>query len=86
MKVGKKLGRGWLAAGWLLGGAAWTGAAEVNAPDTLVYKDGDRVQGRVVSREGGVIVFKSERFGELRVAAADAAVVGGACSTMTRSS
>jgi hypothetical protein len=75
MMFGKKLGRGWLAAGWLLGGAAWTGAAEVNAPDTLVYKDGDRVQGRVVSREGGVIVFKSERFGELRVAAADAAVV-----------
>lgn len=75
MKFGQKQGRGWLAAGWLLGAAAWTGAAEVNAPDTLVYKDGDRVQGRVVSREGGVIVFKSERFGELRVAAADAAVV-----------
>ena len=75
MIFGKRQARGWLAAGWLLGVAAWTGAAEVNGPETLVYRDGDRVQGRVVSREGGVIVFKSERFGELRVAAADAAVV-----------
>ena len=74
MMFGKKRGRWRLVAGWLLGAAAWAVAAEVNAPDTLVYKDGDRVQGRLVSREGGVIVFISERFGELRVAAADAAV------------
>ena len=43
MMFGKKQGRGWLAAGWLLGAVAWTGGAEVNAPDTLVYPDGDRV-------------------------------------------
>lgn len=45
--------------------------------DALVYKDGDRVQGRLVGREGNVIVFKSDRFGELRVPAADAVVVVG---------
>ena len=45
------------------------------AHDALVYKDGDRLQGRLVSREGGVIVFKSDRFGELRVPAADAVVI-----------
>jgi hypothetical protein len=56
-----------------LAAAAW--AAEVPAHDTLVYKDGDRVQGKIVSREGGMIVFKSDRFGELRVPAADAVVV-----------
>lgn len=56
-----------------LAAAAW--AAEVQAHDTLVYKDGDRVQGKIVSREGGMIVFKSDRFGELRVPAADAVVV-----------
>ena len=32
--------------------------------DTLVYKDGDRVHGVLVERTaGGVIVFKSDRFG-----------------------
>ncbi len=43
--------------------------------DTLVYKDGDRVHGRLVEEKNGLIVFKSERFGELRVAAADAVVI-----------
>lgn len=43
--------------------------------DTLVYKDGDRVHGQVVSQENGVIVFKSERFGVLRVAAKDAVII-----------
>ncbi len=65
---------------WVLLGVAVAlrvGAAEgaAEAQDALVYKDGDRVQGRLVSREGGVIVFKSERFGELRVPAADAVVI-----------
>lgn len=50
-------------------------AAEAAPHDTLVYKDGDRVQGRLMAREGNVIVFKSARFGELRVAAADAVVI-----------
>jgi hypothetical protein len=43
--------------------------------DTLVYKDGDRVQGKLVNRVNDVIVFKSDRFGELRVPAADAVVI-----------
>lgn len=50
-------------------------AEPVVTRDTLVYKDGDRVQGHVVGREGGTIIFKSERFGELRVPAADAVVI-----------
>jgi hypothetical protein len=44
------------------------------ANDLLVYKDGDRVLGRLVSSEGGMIVFRSNRFGELRVPSAQAEV------------
>jgi hypothetical protein len=43
--------------------------------DTLVYKDGDRVQGRLVTREKDTIVFKADRFGELRVPSTDAVVI-----------
>ncbi|MBI5689126.1 MAG: DUF481 domain-containing protein [Verrucomicrobia bacterium] len=43
--------------------------------DTLAFKDGDRVHGRLVRQEGGVLVFQSERFGEVRVPAADAVVI-----------
>lgn len=43
--------------------------------DTLVYQDGDRVHGTLVQSSGGVIVFKSDRFGELRVKASDAVVI-----------
>ncbi len=51
-------------------------ADTVVAPrDTLVYKDGDRIQGTLVTRADNVIVFKSDRFGELRVPAADAVVI-----------
>ena len=46
-----------------------------NARDTLVYKDGDRIQGVLVEKTAQLIVFKSDRFGELRVAAADAVVI-----------
>jgi hypothetical protein len=61
--------------GWL--SAAGLNAALVtpNTRDTLVYKDGDRVQGVLVEQRGDTIVFKSERFGELRVRAADAVVI-----------
>ena len=45
--------------------------------DTLVFKDGDRVQGWVVDSSGEQIVFKSDRFGELRVPARDASVIRG---------
>ncbi len=37
------------------------------ANDTLVYKDGDRILGRLVSDDGKTIVFRSNRFGELSV-------------------
>lgn len=47
------------------------GAAEA---DMLVYGDGDRVSGRLVGREDGVIVFQSARFGELRVPETEATV------------
>ena len=46
-----------------------------NPRDTLVYKDGDRLQGKVLERTADVIVFKSDRFGELRVPAANAVVI-----------
>jgi len=53
------------------------GAAEGTAQtrDTLVYKNGDRVHGSLLSSSDRVIVFKSERFGELRVAPRDAVVI-----------
>lgn len=54
--------------------AVVAGAAETPVRDALVYKDGDRVQGRLVGREGDVIIFESERFGTLRVPAAAADV------------
>jgi hypothetical protein len=78
-------GNGWkwlrLCAGWVVGlfmaEAMWAGAADatVVTHDTLAYKDGDRVQGHFVGREGNLIVFKSDRFGELRVLATDAVVI-----------
>ncbi len=37
--------------------------------DELSYNDGDRVRGHFVKRDGDTIVFKSERFGLLRVPA-----------------
>jgi hypothetical protein len=63
----------------LAGGLMWASArGETTAPtsrDVLVYKDGDRVQGEVVQQSGNLIVFKSDRFGELRVSAPDAVVI-----------
>lgn len=56
-----------------------TGLAGANAPsqsrDTLVYKDGDRVQGKVIETSDNIIVFKSDRFGELRVSSSQAVVI-----------
>lgn len=43
--------------------------------DELVYADGDRVRGHFVERSGDVLVFRSERFGLLRVPAAEAEVI-----------
>ena len=52
-------------------------AGEPVSRDALVYKDGDRIQGKFIERTNDVIVFKSDRFGELRVAATDAVVLMG---------
>ena len=61
---------------FVLGMVAGHAAAPVAAGrDVLVYQDGDRVQGRLVGRKDGVIVFQSDRFGELRVPADKAQVV-----------
>lgn len=64
-----------LFAGFLLLPGMQAAEAESAVRDALVFKDGDRVQGKFVAREGDVIVFKADRFGELRVAAGDAVVV-----------
>ncbi len=58
-------------------GLGWTANGAQGARDTLVYKDGDRVHGVLVQEAGGTIVFKSDRFGELRVPAKDAVVIKG---------
>lgn len=50
------------------------GAAPL-ANDVLVYADGDRIQGRLISEEGDTIVFRSNRFGELRVPKKQAEVI-----------
>jgi hypothetical protein len=73
--------RGWWR--WVLvllaGLGVLTGASAseqgLSSRDTLVYKDGDRVQGKLVENAGGTIVFQSDRFGPLRVPAADAVVI-----------
>lgn len=65
------------AAGVVLLGTLHASGPAVNARDVLVYQDGDRVQGRLLRREGDTLVFKAERFGELRVPAADAVVIKG---------
>jgi hypothetical protein len=58
-------------------GAALVQAAEVPAParEVLVYKDGDRVQGRLVERTANTVVFQSDRFGLLRVPAAGVEII-----------
>jgi len=40
--------------------------------DELLFEDGDRVRGEFIERDGDVIVFRSERFGLLRVPAGTA--------------
>ncbi len=56
-------------------GVAVAADATVVTHDTLAYKDGDRVHGRYIGRDGEFIVFKADRFGELRVLATDAVVI-----------
>jgi hypothetical protein len=49
--------------------------ATESARDTLVFKDGDRLHGEELARVGDLIVFKSDRFGELRVPSSQAVVI-----------
>jgi hypothetical protein len=49
--------------------------AEGNGQDVLVYKDGDRIHGRLVEQTANIIVFESERFGTLRVPVANAVII-----------
>lgn len=55
--------------------AAWAAETPAPARDELIYADGDRVRGELVRRDGDVIVFRSMRFGELRVKDSEAKVV-----------
>lgn len=53
-------------------------AAEPHSEQTvqvLVFADGDRARGRLLAREGDVLVFQSDRFGVLRVPANGAKVI-----------
>jgi hypothetical protein len=59
----------------LLAAVASAADAVLSKRDTLVYKDGDRVQGTLVTRQNDVIVFRTDRFGEVRVPASDAVVI-----------
>jgi hypothetical protein len=36
-------------------------------PDELLFEDGDRVRGQFIERDGDILIFRSERFGLLRV-------------------
>lgn len=58
-----------------LGAAPAAAAASKAARDSLVYKDGDRVYGVVVEKTADTIVFKSDRFGKLRVKTGEAVIV-----------
>lgn len=59
----------------LLSAGLWAAQTTPTTRDTLVYKDGDRVQGKLVSESATEIVFKADRFGEVRVHAGDAVVI-----------
>ncbi len=65
----------WALAIFAAGGPLWAAEPVPGPRDTLVYPDGDRVQGVLIENAGGTLVFKSDRFGELRVPAANAVVI-----------
>jgi len=56
---------------------------EPAARDVLVYRDGDRVQGRLVEQADNILVFQSDRFGLLRVPVEAAVVIKGEKSSGT---
>ncbi|HEY0943899.1 MAG TPA: hypothetical protein VGD81_01485, partial [Opitutaceae bacterium] len=43
--------------------------------DELVYRDGDRLRGRLVERIGGMVIFQANRFGIVQVPADEAEVI-----------
>src|SRR5688500_16336576 len=53
----------------------WAANVTPSTRDTLVYKDGDRLHGVLVEQSSDLIIFKSDRFGELRVSASSAVVI-----------
>jgi len=60
---------------WALSPRSWAADAEGNPRDTLVYKDGDRIQGRLIDKTDKIIVFDSDRFGTLRVLVENAVII-----------
>ena len=60
---------------WVLPSVARGGEPEGNSRDVLVYKDGDRVQGRLIEKTDKIIVFESDRFGILRVLVENAVII-----------
>lgn len=69
---------GWFVLGFLLLGVGGRAAEpELAARDVLVYRDGDRVQGRLVEQADNILVFQSDRFGLLRVPQEAAVVIKG---------
>jgi hypothetical protein len=56
---------------------------ELTARDVLVYRDGDRVQGRLMEQADNILVFQSDRFGLLRVPVESAVVIKGERSSGT---
>jgi len=61
--------------GGAVSGLARATEPESNPKDVLVYHDGDRVQGRLIEKNDKIIVFQSDRFGQLHVPAAEAVVI-----------
>ncbi len=61
--------------GWTLAGTGRAAEPGTETRDVLVYKDGDRVQGRLVEQTATIIVFQSDRFGELKVLVENAKVI-----------
>jgi len=59
--------------------SSWAGlrGAETEEParDTLVYKDGDKIHGRLITSTPEMIVFQSDRFGRIRVTPDQAVVI-----------
>ncbi len=60
---------------WMIVRAQEPGPIAPSGRDVLVYKDGDRILGKLVEQTAATIVFISERFGTLRVPATDAVVI-----------